>query len=477
MRSASAATGRDNGAVSNVPARLAPYLGSTANLTQLARRFVAAGYECYLVGGSVRDALMDRDITDLDLTTNARPAQIRALVEGWADAIWLQGERFGTVGAQRGDDRFEITTFRADVYVPESRKPEVTFGDTIEVDLGRRDLTVNAMALRLPDLELIDPFQGLTDLVAKKIRTPLSTEISFGDDPLRMLRAARFTATLEFEPVPEVVAAMTEMNDRLNIVSAERIRDELSKLLLARDPGPGLWLLARTGLADQFLPELTRMELEQDPIHRHKDVLAHSIAVVQNTRPELLVRLGALLHDIGKPKTRGFSTNGVTFHHHEVVGARMARKRMTELKYPSQVIDDVTALVELHLRFHTYKMGWTDAAVRRYVRDAGHLLDELNHLTRCDCTTRNKRKADMLSRRMDELESRIAELQAQEELASIRPPLDGRQVMDHLGVGPGRVVGTALAHLLELRLENGPMDEAAGYAALDEWAQAQGLNA
>lgn len=321
--------------MSNVPARLAPYLGPTSNLSQLAERFVAAGYECYLVGGSVRDALMDRPITDLDIATDARPPAIRAIVDRWADAVWLQGERFGTIGAQRGDDKFEITTFRADVYVPESRKPEVIFGDTIEVDLGRRDFTVNAMALRLPDLELIDPFHGLDDLVAKVIRTPQSTEMSFGDDPLRMLRAARFTATLEFEPVPEVVAAMSEMRDRLQIVSAERIRDELSKLLVARDPGPGLWLLANSGLADEFLPELTRMELEQDPIHQHKDVLAHSIAVVQNTRPELLVRLGALLHDIGKPKTRGFSANGVTFHHHEVVGARMARKRMTELKYSS----------------------------------------------------------------------------------------------------------------------------------------------
>ena len=254
-------------------------------------------------------------------------------------------------------------------------------------------------------------------------------------------------------------------------MSAERIRDELSKLLVADDPGPGLWLLAKSGLGDEFLPELTLMELEQDPIHRHKDVLAHTIAVVQNTRPELLVRLGALLHDIGKPKTRGYSTNGVTFHHHEVVGARMARKRMTELKFPSQMIDDVTALVELHLRFHTYRMGWTDSAVRRYVRDAGHLLDELNHLTRCDCTTRNKRKADMLARRMDELETRIAELREQEELAAIKPPLDGGQVMQHLGIGPGRVVGQALAHLLELRLDQGPTHEADAFVALDAWAE------
>ncbi len=454
-----------------VPPRLAPYLGPHTNLSELARRFVAAGHECYLVGGSVRDALMDRAITDLDITTDARPEQIKSIVSGWADAVWLQGERFGTVGAQKGDDKFEITTFRADVYVPDSRKPEVTFGDSLEVDLGRRDFTVNAMALRLPDPELIDPFGGLGDLVTKTLRTPLSTEISFGDDPLRMMRAARFTATLGFEPTQEVVATMTSMRERMQIVSMERVRDELNKLIVADDPGPGLWLMARTGLADEFFPELTRMELEQDPIHRHKDVLAHSIAVVQNTRPELLVRLGALLHDIGKPKTRGYSPNGVTFHHHEVVGARMARKRMMALKYPTQMVDDVTKLVELHLRFHTYKMGWTDAAVRRYVRDAGHLLDELNHLTRCDCTTRNKRKADTLSRRMDELEARIEELKAQEELASIRPSLDGRQVMDHLGVGPGRVVGQALAFLLELRLEEGPLEEAEAYRRLDVWAR------
>lgn len=458
-----------------IPPRLAPFLGPNTHLSDLAHRLVAAGHECYLVGGSVRDALMDRPISDLDLTTDARPPQIKAVIDGWADAIWLQGERFGTVGANKGGDTFEITTFRADVYTPESRKPEVTFGDSIEVDLGRRDFTVNALALRLPDLELIDPFGGLGDLVTKTLRTPLAAEISFGDDPLRMMRAARFTATLQFTPVDEVVDQMRAMRSRMQIVSAERVRDELNKLLLAEDPGPGLWLMARTGLADEFFPELTRMELEQDPIHRHKDVLAHSIAVVQNTRPELLVRLGALLHDIGKPKTRGYSTNGVTFHHHEVVGARMARKRMTDLKYSTQMIDDVTQLVELHLRFHTYKMGWTDSAVRRYVRDAGHLLDELNHLTRCDCTTRNKRKADMLSKRMDELESRIAELKTQEELASIRPALDGRQVMDHLGVTPGRVVGQALAFLLELRLEEGPMDEATALTRLDAWAVEQKL--
>lgn len=464
------------GVVPPVPPRLAPLLGPGTPLVELAARFAQAGHDCYLVGGPVRDAIMDRPVNDLDLTTDARPEQIKAVVADWADAVWLQGERFGTVGAAKGEDRFEITTFRADVYVPDSRKPEVTFGDSIHDDLARRDFTVNAMALRLPDLELVDPFGGVDDIVARRIRTPQSPEISFGDDPLRMLRAARFTATLGFTPDDDVVSAMAAMRERIGIVSAERVRDELSKLLLADDPGPGLWLLARTQLSDEFLPELTTMELEQDPIHRHKDVLAHTIAVVQNTRPELLVRLGALMHDIGKPRTRGYAAHGVTFHHHEVVGARMARKRLTALRYPSQVIDDVVQLVELHLRFHTYRMGWTDSAVRRYVRDAGHLLDELNHLTRCDCTTRNKRKAEALARRMDDLEARIEELRAEEELAAIRPAIDGRQVMEHLGIGPGRIVGEALDHLLELRLERGPMDPQDALQELDAWAAARGIS-
>lgn len=457
-----------------VPPRLAPWLGPDTPLTDLAHRIVAAGHECYLVGGPVRDALLDRPIGDLDLTTDARPEAVEAIVRPWADAVWLQGQRFGTVGAQKAGVTFEITTFRADVYVPESRKPEVTFGEDVTVDLSRRDFTVNAMALRLPDLELVDPYDGIGDLVARRLRTPLAPDVSFGDDPLRMLRAARFVATLGFEPEPELVEAMGSMASRLEIVSVERIRDELSKLLVADDPSPGLWLVVRTGLADEFLPELAAMELEQDPIHRHKDVLEHTIAVVAKTRPELVVRLAALLHDIGKPKTRGYSSRGVTFHHHEVVGARMARERMIALRYPNDIVEQVTKLVELHLRFHTYRMGWTDAAVRRYVRDAGDLLDELNHLTRCDCTTRNKRKADALARRMDELEARIVELQAQEELSRIRPALDGREVMELLGVGPGPIVGQALQYLLDLRLDEGLTDPDEARARLAEWAAARG---
>jgi poly(A) polymerase len=390
--------------------------------------------------------------------------------------VWLQGQRFGTIGCEKDGERFEVTTFRADVYRPESRKPEVTFSDDIVTDLSRRDFTVNAMAIALDDPTLVDPFDGLPDLAARRLRTPLSPEVSFDDDPLRMLRAARFVATLGFAPVPEIIAAIGDMRERLSIVSAERVRDELSKLLLAEDPSPGLWLIARTRLGDEFLPELNAMQLEQDPIHRHKDVLAHTIAVVAKTSPRLKLRLAALMHDVGKPRTRGFGPQGVTFHHHEVVGARIARERLTALRYPTEVIDDVTKLVELHLRFHTYAMGWTDSAVRRYVRDAGDLLDDLNELTRSDCTTRDARKADALARRMDELEARIAELREQEELARIKPPLDGRQVMEFLGVAPGPIVGRALTFLLDLRLDEGPLSDADAYARLASWAKEQGID-
>jgi poly(A) polymerase len=339
----------------------------------------------------------------------------------------------------------------------------------------RRDFTVNALALALDEPELVDPSGGLADLVARRLRTPMDPEISFGDDPLRMLRAARFVATLGFEPDPAILEAIAAMRDRMQIISAERIRDELSKLLLADDPSAGLWLIARTRLSDEFLPELNAMQLEQDPIHRHKDVLAHTIAVVAKTRPDLKVRLAALLHDVGKPRTRGYSENGVTFHHHEVVGARMARERLLALRYPSEIVDDVTHLVALHLRFHTYRMGWTDSAVRRYVRDAGHLLDELNELTRCDCTTRNARKAQALAKRMDELEQRIAVLQEQEELSKIKPPLDGNEIMQFLGVAPGPIVGEARTFLLDLRLDEGPIERDEAYARLRAWARERGI--
>ncbi len=385
-------------AMSTMPARLQPLLDPASPVQQLARLLVDAGHECYLVGGSVRDAFLDRivrdsETVDVDVTTDARPDVVERLVRPWADHVWLQGQRFGTIGCEREGMKIEITTFRADVYRPDSRKPEVAFSDDIETDLSRRDFTVNAMALRLPDPVLVDPHGGAVDLAARRLRTPLAPEESFLDDPLRMLRAARFVAQFALTPDAELLAAIEQHRHRLEIVSAERIRDELSKLLLVDDPSAGLWLLAETHLADEFLPELNNMRLEQDPIHTHKDVLAHTIAVVHNTRPELLVRLAALFHDVGKPKTRSFDRGAVSFHHHEVVGARMTEERLRALKYPNDIIDDVTQLVYLHLRIHTYAMGWTDKAVRRYVRDAGHLLDDLNHLQRCDCTTRNRNRA------------------------------------------------------------------------------------
>ena len=460
-------------AVSAVPPRLARFFEPDSASQELSRRLVEAGHRAYLVGGSVRDAFLDRVRldSDIDVATGARPEVVERVLKGWADAVWLQGERFGTVGAAKGDARFEITTFRAEIYRDDSRKPAVTFSDDVNVDLSRRDFTINAIAIALDEPELLDPHDGLVDLAARRLRTPLSPEVSFGDDPLRMLRAARFVATLGFEPDADLLQAVEQMRERLQIISAERIRDELSKMLLADDPSAGLWLIARTRLAEEFLPELNAMELEQDPIHRHKDVLAHTIAVVAKTSPRLKLRLAALLHDVGKPGTRGYGPQGVTFHYHDVVGARMARARLLALRYPNDVVDDVSKLVELHLRFHTYEMGWTDSAVRRYVRDAGPLLEDLNELTRSDCTTRNARKAAALSRRMDELEARIEKLEEQEELAKIRPALDGNAVMGVLGVGPGRVVGDALRYLLEIRLEEGEISETDAAERLRAWSR------
>ncbi|MDQ3944217.1 MAG: CCA tRNA nucleotidyltransferase [Actinomycetota bacterium] len=461
-----------------VPERLRSLLAAGSPLQELAGRFIAAGRRLYLVGGSVRDALLGRTSPDLDLTTDARPEEIERLVDGWAEHVWLQGKAFGTIGCSQGDLKLEITTFRAEVYRPDSRKPNVVFADDLETDLSRRDFTVNAMALLLggEDPTLIDPFDGLEDLlVHRRLRTPLDPEISFVDDPLRMLRAARFIAAHGLQPEPALSAAVKQLKGRLEIVSAERIADELSKLLVVPDPSPGLWFLVETGLAGEFLPELPALALEQDPIHRHKDVLAHTIAVVAKTRPELVVRLAALLHDVGKPKTRSFGPDGVSFHLHDVVGARMAAERLRALRFPNHIIDAVAELIALHLRFHTYKMGWTDRAVRRYVRDAGPYLDQLNELVRCDCTTRNQAKAKALARRMDDLEHRIEELRAQEELDSIRPPLDGTQVMAILGIPPGRAVGEALTMLLEARLDEGPISEEDATRRLLAWAAERGL--
>ncbi len=451
-----------------IPERFRPIVEATA---PLARRFEDAGHTLYLVGGSVRDAMVgdDTDVVDLDLTTDARPDEIERLVSGWADDVWSVGKKFGTIGCRKNGRTFDITTHRAEAYPPDSRKPEVVFGDSIERDLSRRDFTINAVAIKLPDVVLIDPFDGMGDLAAGRLRTPIDPKESFGDDPLRMLRAARFVARFNMTPEPALVDAVRAMHDRMKIVSAERIRDELDKLVVVPRATPGLVFVVETGLASEFLPELPALALEQDPVHRHKDVLAHTFAVVDKASPVRLLRLACLLHDVGKPKTRSFGPEGVTFHHHEVVGARMVRERMTALRYSSADTDVVTRLVELHLRFHTYRMGWTDRAVRRYVRDAGPLLDMLNELTRCDCTTRDKAKAQALARRMDELELRIAELREQEEIDSIRPGLDGKEVMEHLGVGPGPVVGEALAFLLEVRLEEGPLPRDEVTKRLDEW--------
>ena len=461
-----------------IPARLQPLFHTDSIVQRLGEAFSKAGFELYLVGGTVRDAfLVEAPVGDLDFATNARPDDIRKLLAPLAAALWDQGAAFGTIGARINATEIEVTTFRSDVYRDDSRKPSVSFSDRIEEDLVRRDFTVNAMAFAVhgSDPILVDPFGGMDDLVAGVLRTPQAPTISFEDDPLRMMRAARFVSQLGFRADEAVIAAIAQMRGRLSIVSAERIRDELSRLLVTADPSAGLWLLADTQLSDEFFPELRAMRVEQDPVHRHKDVLAHTIAVVGNTRPELLLRLAALCHDIAKPKTRSIGEHGVSFHMHEVIGARMTKSRLRELKYPAELISDVAALVYLHLRIHTYAMGWSDSAVRRYVRDAGHLLEPLNHLQRCDCTTRNPRRAAELQGRMDDLESRIAALAEQEALDSIRPALDGRQVMDYLGVPPGRVVGEALSFLLELRLDHGPMEPEAAYEQLAQWAADRGI--
>ena len=468
-----------------IPARFEPVL---QELSPLAERFRSAGHRLYVVGGTVRDLLLgDESIgvsDDIDLTTSARPDEIHACLDGWADAVWNQGEKFGTVGARLGDRVLEITTFRAESYTDDSRKPHVVYADDVETDLSRRDFTVNAMALELTNNTptLVDPHNGAVDLLQRVLRTPLSPQESFSDDPLRMLRAARFITKLELVPEEGLLAAVTEMAPRLEIVSAERIRDEFEKIICTSHPTAGLWFLVETGLAELFLPELPAMRLEHDPIHRHKDVLTHTFAVVENVRPhdELdealcnfdfrIVRLAALFHDIGKPRTRGFQKGkGTTFHHHDVVGAKMTRKRLSALRFSNDDVEAITELVALHLRFHTYRLGWSDSAVRRYVRDAGDLLNELNVLTRCDCTTRNEKKARTLSKRMDELEERIAELAAEEELAALRPELDGKRVMEHLGLTPGPEIGKALAFLMEIRLEEGLIGEEVLLKRLDEW--------
>jgi poly(A) polymerase len=449
---------------------------------QLGHRFAAAGHELALVGGPVRDALLGRPGNDLDFTTDASPERILELVHGWADTVWTIGIEFGTVGVRKGDFQLEITTYRSEVYDPKSRKPEVSYGTSLPGDLIRRDFAVNAMAARLPGHEFVDLFGGLADLRNKVLRTPRRPEDSFSDDPLRMMRAARFVSQLGFTISPDITKAMSDMTERIDIVSAERVRDELTKLICGAHPRAGLALLVETGLAARVLPELPTLQLEIDEHHRHKDVYEHSLivleqAIAQEERPDLILRLAALLHDIGKPRTRAFEPGGrVSFHHHEVVGAKLARARLTALRYPKEVVADVSRLVELHLRFHGYGTGeWTDSAVRRYVRDGGHLLDRLHKLTRADCTTRNKRKAAALSRTYDDLEQRIARLSAEEELAAIRPELDGNEIQSVLGIPPGPVIGRAYKFLLDLRLDQGLIGKEAATAKLLTWAEEQGI--
>jgi poly(A) polymerase len=453
---------------------------------ELGGLFALAGHELALVGGPVRDAFLGGTPGDLDLTTDATPEQVLAITRRWADRTWTIGIEFGTVGLRKKDAIFEITTYRSEAYDRRSRKPEVKYGTSLVDDLRRRDFTINAMAARLPSYELVDPFGGLEALRDKVIRTPGRPEDSFDDDPLRILRAARFAARLNFAVADDVKIAMEAQAPRLSIVSAERIADELTKLMVAADPAYGLDLLVETGVATQVLPELPALRMEVDEHHRHKDVYAHSLTVLRQAvelepryglERDLVLRLAAILHDIGKPRTRSLLPGGkVAFHHHEVVGAKMARKRLTDLRFPKDVVADVSRLIELHLRFHGYGDGeWTDSAVRRYVTDAGPLLTRLHALTRADCTTRNARKAARLAVAYDGLEDRIGELRKQEEIDSIRPEIDGNEIMDLLGLPPGPLVGKARKFVLDLRMEQGVIGRDRVTDELLRWARSEGI--
>ena len=449
--------------------------------SSLAQSFAAQGFRLALVGGPVRDALLGRLGNDLDFTTDARPEVTKKILQAWAENVWDTGINFGTVAGKRGDTTVEVTTYRTESYDPESRKPDVEYGDSINGDLSRRDFTVNSMALELTTKtpEFIDPFNGLEDLAKKVLRTPTKAENSFSDDPLRMMRAARFASQLEFEIAPDVLQAMKDMAGRISIISAERVRDEFIKMLMSKNPRTGITLLVETGLAEIVLPEIPKLRLEIDEHHHHKDVYEHSITVLEQAishedrlgGPNLVIRLAALLHDIGKPKTRNLiAGGGVSFHHHEIVGARLTKARLKTLRFDGDTIDQVETLVALHLRFHGYGDGeWTDSAVRRYVRDAGDLLVHLHVLTRADCTTRNAKKAERLAKTYDALEARIAKLMEEEELSKIRPDLDGAQVMKLLDIKPSAAVGKALDYLLELRLENGPLGEERATEELLNW--------
>ena len=464
------------------------WAGLPDDVVALARTFAEAGHELALVGGPVRDAFLGRSTADLDFTTSALPDESEALLKTWSRATWDMGREFGTIGARRGEVVVEVTTYRADSYDGETRRPVVAFGDSLEADLARRDFTVNAMAVRLPGGDFVDPHGGLEDLAGGLLRTPIAPEVSFGDDPLRMMRAARFVSQLGFEIEPATFAAMAALAERLEIVSAERCRDELTKLLLGTYVREGLAALVDAGLAALVIPELPALRLEVDEHHHHKDVYDHTLTVVEQAialetapdgpvpAPDLVLRLAALLHDCGKPATRRMEPGGgVSFHHHEVVGAKIAKRRLKELRFDRDTVRDVSTLVELHLRFHGYADArWSDSAVRRYVTDAGPLLERLHRLTRADVTTRNRRKAERLSFAYDDLEARIAALREQEELDAVRPDLDGTQIMSLLGIGPGREVGEAYRYLLELRMEHGPLGAERAEAELRSWWAARG---
>lgn len=447
--------------------------------------FARAGFELALVGGPVRDLFLGETSVDLDFTTNATPDETLAVVDGWADATWEIGKEYGTIGIRKGNEMVEITTYRAEKYDPDSRKPVVAFGTDLKEDLFRRDFTINSMALRLPSLELVDPFGGQEDLYKGIIRTPGTPQASFSDDPLRMMRAARFASRLDIDLAPEVFEAMVDMADRIQIISAERVRDELVKLICGTAPRRGVDLLVESGLASFVLPEIPALKLEVDEHHRHKDVYQHSLTVMEQAAaletgadgavpgPDFILRFAALMHDIGKPATRKFESNGaVSFLHHDVVGAKLTKKRMRELRFDNDTIKAVARLVELHMRFYGYgDAGWSDSAVRRYVRDAGDLLERLHRLTRADVTTRNKRKANRIASAYDDLERRIAELAEQEELDAIRPDLDGEEIMAILGIKPGPQVGQAYKFLLNLRLDEGALGKEEATARLLEWSK------
>lgn len=462
--------------------RIAPVIDS------LGEAFARSGFELALVGGPVRDAMLGRPHNDLDFTTSARPEETEKILRTWGEGLWDMGRDFGTIGTRKGPWQVEVTTYRSEAYSTDSRKPSVAYGTSLADDLVRRDFTVNAMAVRLagPDgtsREVVDLYGGVVDLATRVLRTPGTPEASFSDDPLRMMRAARFAAQLGFTVAPEVVAAMKDMASRISIISAERVRDELVKLICAPYPRRGLSLLVETGLAELVLPELTALRMERDEHNRHKDVYEHTLTVLEQSidqearlggGPDFVSRFAALMHDVGKPRTRKFHDDGtVSFHHHDVVGAKMTRKRMKALRFSNDEIEAVSSLVELHLRFHGYGDGeWTDSAVRRYVRDAGDQLERLHILTRADCTTRNRRKADRLARTYDALEARIERISEEEELAALRPALDGNQIMSLLDISPGRDVGAAYKFLMDLRLDEGVLSEdEAAKRLLDWWSE------